>query len=428
MKQPRRVLGALGAISLGLILVSTGLVKVNDLETFVYQVQLEKLDVGLPAQAIALVIVILEITLGLALLLGLRHRWVFVPISVLVSFFLLVGARNYWFTLTGFSDGADYCGCLASIVSRSPGEAFWQDLLILVPLCSLILWRFNSDGTHIPRQRVGAVAVISLGLVMMAWPQSPNLPEPREYEYPTGEFLEGDYILTLDGTAIPDAKTFFSWRSSPTLLVVTSHFGSPIRLNPRVMEFDLLKKEQFIRREDGSISIQDGATPQPGGNLKFVEGDKLSFLIGGKRAVLSQKPYLLQLQNSQQLIDYHAEYRDRASLYRPSDEALQRLRAVKVETLVRIYFGSWCPRCKTTVPLLIAAEEYLGTSTIKFEYYGLPRIPTNDLEAVLRGIIEREMPVAVVYVAGVEKGRVEGAGWVAPEVTLANILDQEAVD
>ena len=58
-------------------------------------------------------------------------------------------------------------------MERTPAEAFWQDLLLLVPgLILAFLWRGGGDW---PRRRLAAVGVITLALLALAW-KAPELP------------------------------------------------------------------------------------------------------------------------------------------------------------------------------------------------------------------------------------------------------------
>src|SRR6185503_18282754 len=96
------------------------------------QIQTEGLAFLLSAQSVALLALALEVGLGLALLLGVRRLWVLVPAALLVAFFLFLTGRAYWRSAHGLEVDAG-CGCFGNLVERSPAEAFYQDLLMLVP-------------------------------------------------------------------------------------------------------------------------------------------------------------------------------------------------------------------------------------------------------------------------------------------------------
>jgi uncharacterized membrane protein YphA (DoxX/SURF4 family) len=121
-----------GAV-LGIVLLVAVWAKAVDPASFAEQIRTEKLDFALSAPAIALLALALEAGLGLALLLGVRRNWVLVPATLLVAFFLFLTGRAWWLSAHGLRDAAASCGCFGNLVQRTPAEAFWQDLLLLVP-------------------------------------------------------------------------------------------------------------------------------------------------------------------------------------------------------------------------------------------------------------------------------------------------------
>src|SRR5215218_7797705 len=135
-RTPSRALWWVGTFAgafLGCVLLFAVWAKALDPSAFADQIRLEKLDFFLPAQAIALVALALETGLGLALLLGVRRKWVLVPAVLLVAFFLSLTGRAWYLAAHGLRSEAESCGCFGNLVQRSPAEAFWQDLLLLVP-------------------------------------------------------------------------------------------------------------------------------------------------------------------------------------------------------------------------------------------------------------------------------------------------------
>src|SRR3954469_12746885 len=78
-------LGTFGGAFLGCVLLVAVWAKALDPAGFAEQIHAEGLDGFLPAQAVALIALVLEAGLGLALLLGLRRPWVLVPATLLVA-------------------------------------------------------------------------------------------------------------------------------------------------------------------------------------------------------------------------------------------------------------------------------------------------------------------------------------------------------
>ncbi|HVS00573.1 MAG TPA: MauE/DoxX family redox-associated membrane protein [Thermoanaerobaculia bacterium] len=171
------LIGTVAGAFLGLVLLVAVWAKALDPLAFAEQIRTEKLDFLLSAQAVALIALALEAGLGLALLLGLRRTWILVPATLLVAFFLFLTGRTYWLDSQGLLDekAAASCGCFGNLVQRSPAEAFWQDLLMLVPPLALAFAGRDRRSRRFPPVRTVAVAATALGATLFAW-KAPDLP------------------------------------------------------------------------------------------------------------------------------------------------------------------------------------------------------------------------------------------------------------
>lgn len=159
---------------LGAVLLVAGGVKALDPLTFAEQIRGEGLEIGLPAGALAVLVIVVEVALGAALVMGLRRLWVLVPAAALVAFFLFLNARAYWRASQGIVDDVEACGCFGNLLSRTPAEAFWQDLLMLLPPL-LLAFVGRPAGGGPPRGRLAVVAILAVATAVFAW-QAPALP------------------------------------------------------------------------------------------------------------------------------------------------------------------------------------------------------------------------------------------------------------
>lgn len=141
----RRAASLFGAVFLGGVLLFAGWAKALDPAAFAKQIASEGLDFLLPASAVALFALAIEFFLGTALLLGLRRRWLLVTTSGLVAFFVFLTSRTYWRHLQGIAPEEESCGCFGRLIERTPAEAFWQDIALLVPAL-LLAWLAFSPG------------------------------------------------------------------------------------------------------------------------------------------------------------------------------------------------------------------------------------------------------------------------------------------
>ena len=171
-----RWIGTAAGVVLGAVLLFAAWAKALDPAAFAEQIRLEGLDRFVAAGPLALAVIAIEVGLGLALLLGVRRLWVLVPAAILVAFFLFLTGRAYWMDVRGIAPPeAAACGCFGNLVQRTPAEAFWQDLLLLVPALALAFVGRPRGGRAFPPLRGTAALLAAAGAALFAW-RSPALP------------------------------------------------------------------------------------------------------------------------------------------------------------------------------------------------------------------------------------------------------------
>ena len=175
----QRHLGTAAGVFLGLVLLVAAWGKVLDPERFVEQKHFEGLDFFGLGWQVALCALFLEVGLGMALVVGIRRRWVLWPTTGLVLFFLFLTGRSYWRFSQGIIDESESCGCFGNLVSRTPSEAFWQDLLLLgIPLALAFIGRVRpteQGRERSGRARLAVVAVVTVAALVLAV-MAPGLP------------------------------------------------------------------------------------------------------------------------------------------------------------------------------------------------------------------------------------------------------------
>lgn len=167
-------IGTFGGAFLGCVLLFAVWAKALDPMAFADQIRLEGLDFLLPARAVALIALALEAGLGLALLLGVRRKWVLIPSVLLVAFFLFLTGRAWYLDANGLRE-AESCGCFGNLVQRTPAEAFWQDLLLLVPPLALAFLGRDRRTRLFPPVRTAVAFLGAAAVAVFAW-KAPELP------------------------------------------------------------------------------------------------------------------------------------------------------------------------------------------------------------------------------------------------------------
>jgi len=171
----RRWLAWGGGVVLGVVLLTAAWAKALDPVTFAEQIGYEGLDFLIPAGVLAWLVILAEVVLGVALFLGLRTRQVLVPTGLLIAVFVFLTSRAYWRWVHGIEVEGPDCGCFGNLVSRTPAEAFWQDLFLLIPpyvLC--LLERVKARSARI-LGRWGLVVAVGLGAAVFTL-LAPRLP------------------------------------------------------------------------------------------------------------------------------------------------------------------------------------------------------------------------------------------------------------
>lgn len=225
----KRAVGYAGALALGAVLLIAAYAKALDPTTFADQITLEGLDFLLPAAAVALIAIALEVGLGTALVLNLRRLWILVPSALLSVFFIYLNARAWYLNATG-QRTEEACGCFGNLVERTPAEAFWQDLVLLtVPLALAFVGRprpGDPDYRAVPALRTAVAVLATVFAAGFAW-RAPELPlddlatrlspgtevmaicagaEPQRvcFDAVLPELAEGEHLVVMSGLENPE--------------------------------------------------------------------------------------------------------------------------------------------------------------------------------------------------------------------------------
>lgn len=230
----------------------------------------------------------------------------------------------------------------------------------------------------------------------------------------------GEWLLEVEGRDVPLAEILES-KAAGSILVMSTELESPVLIDIRGKSAATLNLLKVYERPDGQVDLLDDAILKPQGTLTIQNRTDAHFRVDGRAMALKPRPYLLGAKYSHELLASNAGYRWRAKRYEPDADAIRRLRAERRDVRVLTFFGSWCPHCKEHVPLLLKTEQRLGEARIHFDYHGLPQGSfASDAEAVRWKV--SSVPTAVVFIDGVEAGRIPLPQWSNPEIALDLIL------
>ncbi len=228
----------------------------------------------------------------------------------------------------------------------------------------------------------------------------------------------GGYELDVDGARV--ASKFYHSPGLASVLVESPALDRLYEIDPKTRSVKVYAEVSFSRNPDGSRDKRSTAVVESSVPFDLASGLP-SFDIGGHRIALAQHPPALGKQDHNSLIEHDPGYGARGRSFTPAATHLERIRAHQGEIVVRVFFGSWCSVCAELVPKILKLEESLTGTSVKFDYYGLPRGGFDDPEAKRLGVTS--VPTGIVFVDGKEIGRVTGASLTYPDMALANALE-----
>ena len=259
----------------------------DDFGALIDQVRLEELDFLFTATQVALIALALEVGLGTALLLGVRHLGILLPTTALIVFFLFLNGRNYWLVSQGLREPGS-CGCFGSLIERTAAEAFWQDLLLMVPLTLLCFWRRRkSEG--IPKKRFVLAMLAALAVSLWAY-RSPDI-EYIEAAHRLGSLAEtsrfvpsSSYSLTIDGQLEEQARIYESEGASAFLIQVP-RWEAPLLMDLRSSTVRRVEPETVRTVSGNALELLD--SPQKKEETPFTPGGGgVRFELGGQTFTL----------------------------------------------------------------------------------------------------------------------------------------------
>lgn len=229
----------------------------------------------------------------------------------------------------------------------------------------------------------------------------------------------GDYLLLVDGEESTGTSFFRSARAGSAIAVINSGLGFGILLQPRLQSVETFESTSFITQEDGRQGLTAGATLVPQGKFARGKDQTVSFDLDGSEVELVDKPHLLGSHDFQGVLDYNAGYAYKAQNYTPSPSVIRRLRSQE-NIRVKVFFGSWCPHCKKTIPLMAKVAQSLEGSEVSFDFHGVPKSINEDKAA--RDANIKGVPTAIIYQDGEEIGRITAGAWKIPELAVEKVL------
>jgi len=205
---------SIARLLVGILFIISGAIKANDPVGFGYKLK-EYFEVfGMEwlvptALPLAILLVIAEMLLGLALLVGYMPKFTSLMILLMIVFFTFLTFYSAYF------NKVTDCGCFGDALKLTPWESFWKDIVLLV-LIGYIFWKrkeikpLMSERGQAATMSLGAIAFVALPLVTYSlapvidfrpFKEGANI--PKDMTIPPGapmDSIESIFIYTKGGT------------------------------------------------------------------------------------------------------------------------------------------------------------------------------------------------------------------------------------
>lgn len=231
----------------------------------------------------------------------------------------------------------------------------------------------------------------------------------------------GDYILVVNGNPVPSAEVYRN-DQVPAILILTSALPSPVLMTPKTGSVETVNLMKVEKQKNGSVDLLADAVLAPVGPFQ-LEGANPTFTYQGKKVSLAPRPALKGLRKGSELLADIPGYAQSSQRYRPNPAAIAALKADRKPVTVHVVFGSWCPHCREHVPLILQVENEVRNPNIKFEYYGIDTPPDGWKDPEVKRLGVKGIPTAIVYINGIQAGRLEGTDWDKPEMALSKVIN-----
>lgn len=250
----KKIVDPIARFFVGGLFIFSGLIKLND--PIGTQIKMEEYfevfaeDFGsffhsfIPwALEIAMIMIVLELVLGVAILIYYRMNltaWALLALMVFFTFLTFYSAY--------FNKVTD-CGCFGDAIKLTPWESFWKDVILMVFVLHLFWYRKSYVAVLRTREGhavVGATVAICLYLGIHAINHLPfidfrayrignNIPEQmKPVEQPIIE-----YVFTKDGKEV----TSSSYLTEPGYVYVSSRVLNEDKIKPKITDYSVASPE-----------------------------------------------------------------------------------------------------------------------------------------------------------------------------------------
>lgn len=247
------------------------------------------------------------------------------------------------------------------------------------------------------RLRIAMIAAVVL-LCHGAVPAQGTQAQPRMWQE------NFDYRVQIDGVLSPQARLFSS-NGRPSMLLMAPELKQPIVLQVDGREVMMVNAAAI---EGGPVPdkviLPDSEIHGPASPYT-MNGDVVVFFLDGRKVQLMRKPPIVGAMTMEEILVQLPAYRKGMEAYSPAESDTSYLRAYRFPVQIEVFFGSWCPHCRETVPRFLKTINVISNANIKVSMVGVPVPPFIDYPPAKEKSVQG-VPTFIVYAEDKEIGRV----------------------
>lgn len=249
----------------------------------------------------------------------------------------------------------------------------------------------------------------------------PATPAPTQVSFFRGFEPDSRYDLWIDGAWADESRIYLATRAGSSMLLLDPSIPGGLLLQPRHRSVGRVTKDTIVEELDGTLALRGDRDASVGTNFE-IGPQGIHFTLDEKKIELRRAPDMLGFAKGSELLTDNHSYAFKARGFVPDTSALETLAEAPGDVTVRVFFGSWCSSCSRRVPRMLRLEKELAGKGPKFEFYGLAHAFRNEPQASKFKI--RAVPTAVVLRGEEETeiGRLRGAPWKQPGVSIVEVL------
>lgn len=231
-----------------------------------------------------------------------------------------------------------------------------------------------------------------------------------------------DFCVEVDGDFPADAR-FYRSETRGQFFIDVPDMANGFLMDLRAKKLTAVPRDRITRGEE-SLTYQDGLPADAPAFAFSIDGPIIRFDTGSSKVRILRvldRPALVGEVAIDELLADRAEYRAATNSYTPDETAMRAVSSYDKPIKVDIYFGTWCPHCKTYVPKILRIAREASNSQIAFNVVGVPKNFGSE-KGPWFGKKIQVIPTVIVSQNGQEITRLSTHTTALPEVELAGIL------